>query len=282
MTDRWRALPPNRGHPATDITDLRAGGLPGRKHIVMTRFNVHVPERAGAPDEAWLRDRLRWFELFTVPSIMAQTVKPDCWMIFCDAASPEWLLNRMPPFATVRPVRGIFTAAVAAESVSSFIGPLITTRVDNDDAIAIDYLEAVQREAPVEGYVNFMHGLQLSGERLYRRSDPSNAFISRAEAQAYGTVFAQPHRSIIEGHSVRQVKGAPMWLQVVHDRNWANAAIGIRTSGEHLRRFAVDAHVSDRGIRVDRILSAMRVAGRVICRPHRLVWALRVIRGNRT
>lgn len=249
-------------------------------HIVMTRFNVLVSDFAQTPDEEWLRDRLRWFEQFTVPSIMAQTVKPDSWIIFCDSESPEWLLNRLPTFATVSLVRGVFTPAVAAGAVPAAVGPLITTRLDNDDAIAVDYIEAVQREAPVAGYVNFVHGLQLSGDRLYRRSDPSNAFISRVEQHPIETVFAHPHRLIIERHSVRQVRAAPMWLQVVHDRNWANTATGIRTSSEHLRRFALDAHVTDRGIGVDRIRSAMRVAGRVIRRPHRMLWAMRVLRGK--
>ncbi len=248
------------------------------KHILMTRFNVVVAEGAQAPDEMWLRDRLRWFEAFTVPSVMAQTVQPDSWIIFCDAESPDWLVDRMPHSATVWRVQGIFTPTVAAEAVSDVEGPIITTRLDNDDAIATDYLEAVQRESPVEGFVNFPHGLQLAGERLYRRSDPSNAFISRAERQPVGTVFAVPHRSIIELYSVRQVKTAPMWLQVIHGRNWANAAIGIRTSGKQLRRFAVDARVTDRGVRIDRVSSTARLAGRVIRRPHRIVWALRLLR----
>ena len=246
----------------------------------MTRFNVVVAEGASAPDEGWLRDRLRWFESFTAPSIRSQTVQPDSWIIFCDAESPDWLIDRMPRFATVRRVQGIFTPAIAAEAVSGFVGPLITTRLDNDDAIAADYLAAVQRESPIEGYVNFMHGLQLKEDKLYRRSDPSNAFISRAEQHPAGTVFAHPHRLIIERYGVHQVKGPPMWLQVVHDRNWANAAVGIRTPGMELKRFAVDAQVTDRGIRVDTLCSTARLAGRVIRRPHRLLWAARVIRGK--
>lgn len=180
----------------------------------------------------------------------------------------------------VQRVQGMFTPAIAAEAVSGVAGPLITTRLDNDDAIAADYFAAVQREAPIEGYVNFMHGLQLKEDRLYRRSDPSNAFISRAEQHPAGTVFAHPHRLIIERYGVHQVKSPPMWLQVVHDRNWANAAVGIRTSGMELKRFAVEAQVTDRGIRVDKLCSTARLAGRVIRRPHRLLWAARVIRGK--
>ncbi len=249
-------------------------------HVVMTRFNVRVAAGAPAPGEAWLRDRIHWFERFTLPSMLAQTVPPDAWILFCDADSPDWLIERLPDCATIWRVSGVFTPSVAAEAVSAFGRPLITTRLDNDDAIATDYLEAVRREAPAEGFINFLHGLQLSGDRLYRRSDPSNAFLSRCEQHHAESVFADPHRSIIERHHVRQVKTVPMWLQVIHGRNWANEAIGIRTSCTNLRRFAVDANVTDRGIGGDRVRSTVRLASRVVRRPHRLVWAFRVLRGR--
>ena len=250
-------------------------------HVVMTRFNVRVEEGAfEPPPETWLRKRIAHFERFTAASMAAQTVQPDGWVIFCDAGSPDWLVTRLERVARLQLVDGIFGADVAAGAVATDDLPLITTRLDNDDAFARDYIEAIQRQAPVEGYVNFIHGVQLFDRRLYRRSDPSNAFISRVEQRSSETVFATPHRLILGRHPLRQVKAPPMWLQLIHDANVANAARGIRTSAATLERFEVQAEATDDGLHLDRIGSAIRLGARVVRRPHRLAWAVRVLRAR--
>lgn len=247
----------------------------------MTRFNVRVEEGAfEPPPESWLRKRIEHFERFTAASMAAQTVQPDAWLLFCDASSPDWLVARLEQVARVQLVEGAFGPDVAAGAVAGEDLPLITTRLDNDDAVARDYVEAIQREAPADGFVNFVHGVQLVDRRLYQRSDPSNAFISRAERSSAETVFALPHRSIVERHPVRQVKSEPMWLQLIHGGNVANAARGIRTSAATLERFAVQAEATDEGMRLDRVVSAARLGARVARRPHRIAWALRVLGGS--
>lgn len=250
-------------------------------HLLMTRFNVRVEEGGfKPPPESWLRERIEHFERVTAPSVAAQTAPPDAWLVFCDASSPDWLVTRLERVASVQLVEGVFGPDVAAAAVASEAGPLITTRLDNDDALARDYIEAIKREAPADGFVNFLHGVQLVDRKLYRRSDPSNAFISRSERSSAETVFAVPHRLILERHPVRQVKSAPMWLQLIHGGNVANAARGIRTSAATLERFAVHAEATDDGMRMDRIGSAVRLGARVARRPHRIAWALRVLGGR--
>lgn len=248
------------------------------RHIVMTRFNVRLTDGSAPPDEDWLRHRLEIFERFTARSVAAQTAPPDEWMIFCDDGSPSWLTDRLARVGTVRLVVGPFTPRSAADAVGAPSGRLITTRLDNDDAIARDFLEMVRREADDAGYLNVIHGLQLAGGRLYLRSDPSNAFISRVEHGSCETVFATPHHVIIDGGRVRQIRTAPSWLQIVHDQNVANAAHGIRTTRGRLDRFSVDASATDRALQLERIQSAVRLGARVARRPHRITWAWRVLR----
>ena len=60
---------------------------------------------------------------------------------------------------------------------------LITSRLDNDDAIARDFVEMVQNcftKQEVE-FINFTYGAQYSDGRMFARLDPSNAFISLIE-----------------------------------------------------------------------------------------------------
>lgn len=252
-------------------------------HVVLTRFNVRLGESARVPDEAWMRERAARFEALTVPSIQSQTAPPDAWLVFCDAESPRWLMKRLRGLdgVTVVPVSGPFGAEVARHAVETRAGSgtTITTRLDSDDVIAAGYLAAVREAAAKgEGFVNFTHGLQLAGRRLYRRSDPSNAFISLVEQPPLRTVFiAEHHRLAAEG-PVRQVHCAPQWLQIVHGGNIANVARGIRTTSRHAGRFAVPLEVDDSGVAVDRVRTAVRLGARVVRQPHRLRWAIQVVR----
>lgn len=247
-------------------------------HIVMTRFNVRFSDDSQPPNEDWLRHRLEIFERYTAPSMAAQTALPDEWLLFCDEASPSWLTARLAQIGTVRLVRGPFTSMTASEAVGAPCASLITTRLDNDDAIARNFLEMVRRAADQPGYLNVIHGLQLAGDRLYLRSDPSNAFISRVEHRTSETVFSTPHDVIIERGRVHQIRATPSWLQIVHDQNLSNAAHGIRTTRKRLDRFSVDAYATDRGLQLDRLRSAVRLGARVARRPHRIIWAWRVLR----
>ena len=250
------------------------------RHFVLTRFNVRLGDASTPPDDEWLRVRLALFERFTVPSIESQDVPPDRWIVFVDVDSPDWLVSRLETAADIERVTGVFTPAIASEAVGSYDSKLITTRLDCDDAIARDYVGRVQAEATnlESGFINFKHGLQLAGDRLYRRSDPSNAFISRVEQPPFETVFALGHSLVIERYPVRQVSAPPCWLQVIHDANLASTVHGIRTTSAHLSRFAVADTVTDDGLALDRVRTTATLAGRVARRPHRIVWAWRLIR----
>ncbi len=224
------------------------------RHIILTRFNVRLTEEAQIPDETWLRHRIELFERFTAPSIAAQSVQPDAWIVFCAEESPDWLIGRVERVATVRRVKGVFARGAVGEAVEAGSDPLITTRLDNDDAIARDFLETIQREAPREGFINLTHGLLLFRQKLFRRSNISNPFISRIERGSCSTVMAAgPHSTVVHRYDVRQVKTEPMWMRVVHDHNLINAVGGMRTSCAHLKRFPVDTEVTDRGLRADQI-----------------------------
>jgi Putative rhamnosyl transferase len=248
-------------------------------HAVLTRFNVRLDEGARVPDEEWLRDRIRLFENFTVASVESQRVPPDLWVVFVDVSSPDWLVSRIEGVARVEAVSGAFAPPVARQAIEILDKKLVTTRLDCDDAIAFDYLQRVRAEAETldSGYVNFLHGLQLADGRLYRRSDPSNPFISRVELPPFETVFAEQHQAIVERNPVRQVDAPPCWLQVIHGKNAASTVSGIRTKSSHLKRFRVDADVTDHGVLFDRPRTALRLAARVVRSRDRMVWLFRVV-----
>ena len=251
------------------------------EHFLLTRFNVRLADRSPATDE-WLRDRLRLFKTFTVPSVHGQTCTDFRWLALCDESSPAWLREELLQVAMLEPVwvREAWTPGLPAEVVhqqrGGADGMVVTSRVDNDDAIARSYIARVQGAATEEGFVNFTSGAQWAQGRLYRRLDPSNPFISRVEiGPRAATVFAADHNKLAALGPIRQLVGGPMWLQVVHDSNLANRTNGIRTSPTELtQRFTIAATpqpVSRLGLAAAQAATAARMAARMVARPRRLL-----------
>ncbi|GAA4286884.1 glycosyltransferase [Georgenia daeguensis] len=260
--------------------------MPEFEHFLLTRFNVRHEVRAS---DDWLRHRLQYFESVCLPSVKAQTTKVDRWLVFLDAERDAWFEDRITRLAgdTFEPVwvDGPFLPEIAArETLARSSAPwVITTRMDNDDALARDFIEAIQSQFRHEReFLNFQAGLQLSEDgRLFYRSDPSNAFVSLVEPrEELVTVFVDWHDRIAEHGPVRQIVAAPMWLQMVHGRNIGNQIRGIRANPALLAEW-FDVHreavpVDRLHLVADQVRSAAGLGLRVIRKPHRVVWALRV------
>jgi UDPglucose 6-dehydrogenase len=210
-------------------------------HLVLTRFNVRSGSTVASED--WLRHRLHYFRDVCCPSIRSQTSRQFHWLVFFDSEREVWFdeeIRRLSEDGLFEPVwfEGRFdsriVASVAAEHSSAEW--LITSRVDNDDAISRDFVEAVQsqfRDQEFE-FINFQSGLQMTdaGE-LFQTFDPSGPFISLIEKRTNEyprCVYLSPHTEVGRHGAIRQVKSHPMWLQIIHGRNLGNAVQGIRAN----------------------------------------------------
>jgi hypothetical protein len=108
-----------------------------------------------------------------------------------DPESPRWLFDRLGPHVT----SGVFTPIFREEATWREVGAdvrhltgargnlLISTNLDNDDALAADFIERIQRLAsPGETRALFLErGVIACGERAYLRLDRDNAFCIVAE-----------------------------------------------------------------------------------------------------
>ena len=259
-------------------------------HYVFTRFNIR-PDRAAEPaSEEWLRSRLDLFKRFTVRSMQAQTVQPDAWIVLCDTESPDWLLGELDALGCrVARVEPPFGAEKAARLANGSDRPfLLTTRIDNDDAIAIRFIETVQaaaerRQSDFE-FLNVTRGVQMRDGRFYLRRDPANPFLSLIERRTGArTVWMDQHQRLGQHGPIRQVAmDGPGWLQLVHGGNLANTVRGVRVAAEKVApSFRIDAsHVETSRIALlsDGAWTAIRLAGRVMRKPSRLRWLLRVVK----
>jgi hypothetical protein len=208
-------------------------------HVLLTRFNLPSPglESLVRAQEGWLRKRVDLFETYCVTSVLAQTNRNFCWVIYFDPQSPKWLLDRVAEFEA----RGVFVP-IYRESVSpaELVGDLrkvtgatrstlITTNLDNDDGLAIDFVDRLQHCIPAapRAALYLSRGLILSPKDLHLRVDRHNAFCSVREGwDAPSTCWLDWHDLLPRHMPVTLIDGEPGWLQVVHGTNVSNRVKG--------------------------------------------------------
>lgn len=225
--------------------------MPEFAHVIVTRFNLPSAgvESLIRAREGWLRDRVGLFERYCLPSVQAQTCHRFDWIIYFDPESPRWLRERIEEHVEMKSYTPIFRTSVTPADVAADIGEitggpgdrLITSSLDNDDALAVDFVERLQAAAARAGRtaVYLSRGLIKSGRRIYLRVDPVNAFPSVVEDwTSAATCWADWHNLLGNHMPVRALGGKPGWLQVVHGTNVSNRVRGrLASPGEYARLF---------------------------------------------
>jgi len=213
--------------------------------VLITRFNLATPGREaawrGAAD--WLAGRFDLFERYCLPSVRDQTRRDFTWLVLFDDHTPGWARERVARAQAIVPFHAIYTplfdGAGWGRFVRAAIGPaqpgrrVITSNLDNDDALAADYLARLHAAAIGAARqdsfaLNVTRGLILSGRRLYRYDHPANAFTTLVEPDAdpLRTTMSIRHNELARHVPVVQVEGRPGWLQVVHGGNVSNRVRG--------------------------------------------------------
>lgn len=210
-------------------------------HVILTRFNIASPGREVAirNSPGWLARRFDLFEQYCLPSVSGQIQKDFHWLIYFDSATPAEFRDRIEAAQKIHPFVArfvdFFDKQMIAEDVKALVSSretlIVTTRLDNDDAIASDFTARVQtaaREAPADTVLNFTRGIAMRKRRLYTAVDHSNPFTSLVERNPtkLTTIWAKPHHQLEEAWAIRQIAGDPAWLQVVHGENVTNRIKG--------------------------------------------------------
>jgi hypothetical protein len=223
-------------------------------HVVITRFSAVLGHDAGPADEEWLSYRLGFFVDACLPALRAQTVTDFRWLVWFDdrcsvafrAEVERWAQGSFEPVWTHE---SFWTSMPQTLAESTSAPWLITTWYDSDDAVAIDFIEAVQREFSSQWlmFVDFPRGLQVDRDgAVYSYVQPSNHFASLIERRTDPlplTVFVERghrHRHMRRVAPVRQVASAPMWLEIIHGLNVVNDVRGPRVAPDDLNaRFSL-------------------------------------------
>ncbi|HEU4807638.1 MAG TPA: glycosyltransferase, partial [Homoserinimonas sp.] len=208
-------------------------------HVLLTRFNLPSAgvERSIREHEGWLANRIELFDRYCVPSVRAQSNRNFSWIIYFDPHSPDWLTRRVRDYAESGLFTPLYRAAVSREDLLSDIrgtvapggGRLVTTNLDNDDALATDFVDRIQSLCDQERRtaIFLVTGLIKSGTGVYLRVDRDNAFCTVAEPwDAPVTCWADWHVLLRRSMPVVERQGQPAWLQVVHGENVSNRVRG--------------------------------------------------------
>lgn len=212
-------------------------------HVLVTRFNVPTAgrERLIRAKDGWLRERVALFEKYCLPSVNAQSNQNFSWLVYFDPQSPSWLTERLRSWASTSRLHAVYRTSVSHSELVSDLreltgatgNVLITTNLDNDDGIALDFVERLQRCVVVGGrsaaYITY--GIILRDSRIYLRKDRKNAFCSVIESWSTpSTAWADWHNRLGLSMPVIEISGPPGWLQVIHGRNVSNVVHGRLTS----------------------------------------------------
>jgi hypothetical protein len=254
-------------------------------HFVLTRFNVRMEMYPHVASDAWLRDRLELFRRYCLPCIQQQTTKNFRWVLFFDAGSPNWFRETIAELESAQVVAIWVDGFFDADSVRAALRPLvssshvITTRLDNDDAVAFDFVERIQdefREQSLE-FVNLVDGTQFANHKVYLRPYTRNPFISLIEQvseEPLKTVFVSRHFAVESVGHVHNVKTShPMWLQVIHDDNTLNELVGLRARASRVTPYfacQLDVPVPERDYVADRVRGGSRILLRLVKKPARV------------
>ena len=280
--------------------------MPDREfdHVLLTRFSAVMAPGADPASEEWLRYRLAFFDEVTYPSVLSQSTRDFTWLVLFDdrcsadfRADIEYLAEDVfvPVWTHADFRRDSFAEHVVTATdrqqggQQGDQGPapyLITTRIDSDDAMAIDFMATVQAQFARQErlFVSLTRGIQVDRSGAVYLSDQlSNPFISLVERRWPGTspdtVYVAKHARARAYGPIREVRAPVMWMQVVHDLNVSNIVNGGRASPEVVaERFRIDlgydASIAGRALLAARARQAARLVRLWAAHPGELTKAL--------
>lgn len=217
------------------------------KHYLITRFNIYSDEYFfGDLDRfnKWSESRIDIFKKFTYSSVISVRKNSDFkWIILFDERSPKSIFEMINnlDLSFIRPVfvkhgMGFGRGAIQAscDFIHNDIGAdvefVLTTRIDNDDAIHENYMKFIYGKAAGLTHIspvalNYERGLCFyEGSGHVFNMNVPNMFISLLEPiEELKTIISFSHSKIGDYAEVINIKNNfPVWLMNVHGENWAN------------------------------------------------------------
>lgn len=209
-------------------------------HFLLTRFNIiftrGINKNVCPFDEEWHNHRFILFDKYCFPSVKNQTNQNFKWLVFFNIDTPDKYRNKIEeyrnayanffPVFTDQPI-----IPSAPDTINTFLQKdtthIITSRLDNDDAIHINYINKIQScfckqdFCLVDIKYGYVYRIEPAKKLAIKRKD-NNSFISLIESiDSFKTVFSKWHNEwAIEKRRI--IIKDRLWLHIVHDKNIFN------------------------------------------------------------
>lgn len=214
------------------------------RHYLITRFNLRKQDWEVTKNneklltETWLEDRFWLFENFCLPSVAGQSNKNFQWLLYFDTTTPSEYRKRIEelvqPFSFIKlfyvdgmeafyPGIKKYVNAHAAQ-----IPYIITSRIDNDDAIHRDFIDEIQKQFHQQRYrvIDCIKGysLQVSpAVMLGKKEHIFNPFISLIERNENPqTIWYNYHTAWKKERRITYITHRRLWIAVIHEKNKVN------------------------------------------------------------
>mgnify|MGYP001396225196 CR=1 FL=1 len=225
------------------------------KHFIMTHFNLKLwktdKNNQTTQTQEWLERRFLLFEEFCLPSVAAQTDKNFYWFCMFDIDTPNLYRARIEDYKKLVPqlIPLYMTQDETIKGNDQFLKDqikklldtedelLITSQLDNDDAIHADFVKDInnmaKKESAKDAFYIFSYGYQYYTEAdfLLKIYYPNNHFPSRVEKDLtnFKLVLSISHshlrkKSLRDKIKVVNVDNVekPLWIEVIHNKNVSN------------------------------------------------------------
>lgn len=219
----------------------------GINHIILTRFNLPSKGRESKIRQSpnWLAHRFELFETYCLPSMLQQSNQDFKWFIYFDKDTPEPFRSRAKRYEqSHNQIMLFWETNLSLQKVRQQILSLcdnqkellLTTRLDNDDALNKNFVKETQivatklKRIDHPQVINYPSGLILSNSRAYSHYDASNPFASLLEPLSPNvqTIWHHQHTLLYKFGMTHQIETPAMWLQIVHSNNVSNRVKGYR------------------------------------------------------
>lgn len=222
-------------------------------HYLITRFNVPNSEwrksieEGGTTWSEWMEERMELFKSYCLPSVKNQSEENFTWLICIDPNTKKKYRSFLESINLNKKkceIVEVSSYGILADKLGNFIKNdlncskeyVITSRLDNDDAIERRFIGHIQNEFNRQKFqpLIFPHGYQLvlveDDKYMKKVKLPKGPFISlieRTESEV-STVLSKPHTKW-NFKKVKSLTKYRPWLQLVHGKNIANGEVIGRT-----------------------------------------------------
>tara|TARA_R100000935_G_C2840849_1_gene170869 strand:- start:2268 stop:3056 length:789 start_codon:yes stop_codon:yes gene_type:complete len=234
------------------------------QHFLITRFNLKKTDwnidknSREVLDSLWLKRRVELFKDFCLPSVLGQNSKNFKWLIFFQEGSQKDVKDLLSKFDKFPFIEAVFLNGyeefqnnlpdIIQAKLKNNPEWLLTTRLDNDDALQNNYIKELQKalELPVHNTVfHFPNGLFLDlvkKIKLGYYKYPLNQFVSlleKIEENKIKTVLSNEHDKWGENYSIQALPMQDAWLQITHEQNMVNSFKGVPVFSNRLSKFSI-------------------------------------------